>query len=209
MQADRQVFPLCFLTDFAGGKEQLLQFLAAGVLWVQYRDKGSSRRTLYRNALHIRTLTRECGAFFVMNDHADIAVAVDADGLHLGQDDLPIAAARRIAGDKVIGISTHSREEALAATAGGADYIGFGPVFPTKTKDAGTPKGPDALAEIRALVPIPIIAIGGITSETCGSVLDAGASGVAVAAALHEGPVPLAVNRFLAALRGVRPLIFA
>ncbi|HSW64619.1 MAG TPA: thiamine phosphate synthase [Dissulfurispiraceae bacterium] len=208
MQVNRQVFPLCFLTDFAGGEEQLLQFLSAGISWVQYRDKMSSRRTLYRNALRIRTLTRECGAFFIVNDYADIAVAVDADGLHLGQDDLPIAAARRIAGDKVIGISTHSRDEALAAAAGGADYIGFGPVFPTKTKNAGTPKGPEALAEIRRLVPIPIIAIGGITAGTCSSVLQAGASGVAVAAALSDGPVSQAVNRFLVSLHDIRPLTF-
>ncbi len=208
MRNKLQISPLCYLTDFAGGEEQLRRFLAAGISWVQYRDKVSSRRDLFHNAKTIRAITQEFSAFFVVNDHADIAAAVAADGVHLGQDDLPIDAARRVIGQGVIGISTHSLHEALAAAEAGADYLGFGPIFTTKTKDAGRPKGTDMLAEIRRLVLIPIIGIGGISAETCGSVVRGGASGVAVASALSDGPVRETVARFLSALRGVPPLTF-
>lgn len=208
MQRKRQTAPLCFLTDFNGGEERLRQFLAAGISWVQYRDKASTRRMLFRNAEMIRNVTAEFGAFFTVNDHADIASAVDADGLHLGQEDLPVSAARRVFSRGIIGISTHSSEEALAAAAAGADYIGFGPVFPTKTKDAGLPKGVGPLSEIRILVSIPIVAIGGIFADACESVMQAGASGIAVSSALSQEPVHEAVSRFLSALRGMPPLTF-
>ncbi len=208
MREKRHIAPLCYLTDFHGGKEQLRLFLAAGISWVQYRDKVSSRRDLYHNAITMRAITQEFGAFFIVNDHADIAAAVAADGVHLGQDDLPIDAARRVIGQGVIGISTHSHHEALAAAEAGADYIGFGPIFTTKTKDAGIPKGTDMLAEIRRLVSVPIIGIGGISAETCGSVVQAGAAGVAVASALSDGPVRETVTCFLSALRGVPLLTF-
>lgn len=159
-------------------------FLAAGILWIQYRDKTSRRRDLFKNAELIRALTFEYGAFFTVNDHADIAAAVRADGLHLGQEDLPIRAARKVFRHGVIGVSTHSKDEALQAVAAGADYIGAGPVYPTTTKNAGPPRGVEALAELKEIVTIPIIAIGGITPERCAELANAGSSGVGVASAL-------------------------
>jgi len=192
---------LCFLTDFSGGEERLRAFLASGISWIQYRDKTSPRRVLYERALQIRKVTRQYGVHFVMNDHADIAAAVNADGVHLGQDDLPIAAARKIVGQRIVGISTHSVVEAVAAAAAGADYIGFGPIFATSTKDAGVPKGIAAIREICDAVSIPVIAIGGITAERCPALFAAGVRGVAVASALSGSDPEESVRHFLDAVR--------
>ena len=121
----------------------------------------------------------------IVNDYADIALAVDADGVHLGQEDLPVEEARKIIGrDKLIGISTHNREQARDAEQAGADYIGFGPIYPTATKDAGTVQGLENLRTIRQTVSIPIIAIGGINQSNAGDVIQAGADGVAVISAI-------------------------
>ncbi len=124
---------------------------------------------------------REAGARLIINDHADIAAAVDADGVHLGQDDLPLEDARLMLGpERIIGISTHSLGQAMAAQAGGADYIGFGPVFPTATKDAGPALGADALRTVCRMVTVPVLAIGGITRDTAAAAVQAGAAGIAV-----------------------------
>jgi thiamine-phosphate pyrophosphorylase len=164
--------------------------LKAGVRWIQYRDKTKSRLGIYRLARRLRELTWDFGACFIVNDHVDIAASVDADGVHLGQDDLPLKEARKILGkDKVIGISTHSLSEAIKAEAEGADYIGFGPVFPTKTKDAGDPKGVQMLCKVRNKVNIPIIAIGGINLDNVDSVLASGADAVAAASAILKGDI--------------------
>src|SRR4030042_2401604 len=141
---------LYFITDRRACKisceEMTLKVLSAGVRLIQYREKKRSRRMLYEEAVILRRLTRDFNAVFIVNDYADIALAVDADGLHLGQDDLPVREARKIIGkDKIIGISTHNFEQAIEAEKEGADYIGFGPVFHTKTKNAGVPKGTDML----------------------------------------------------------------
>ncbi len=134
-------------------------------------------------------MVREAGAVFVVNDHADIAAAVDADGVHLGQDDLPIEQARRILGGaKIIGISTHSPAEARDAEKAGANYIGFGTIFPTETKDTGILQGVDAIKEIRQAVSIPIVAIGGINLANARSVIAAGADGIAVISAILKAP---------------------
>lgn len=134
---------------------------------------------------------RRAGALLIINDHADIAVAVGADGVHLGQDDLPLADARKVVGERLlIGISTHTREQALAAEAGGAGYIGFGPVFPTATKDAGPLRGIDGLREVRSAVRIPVLAIGGITAANAEAVVAAGADGVAVISAVLDAKDP-------------------
>lgn len=159
--------------------------LSAGVRFFQYRDKTGTRRSIYETALQLAKLAREAEALFIVNDHADIAVAVDADGVHVGQDDLPPEAARAMVGpDRIIGVSTHSREQALLAERSGADYIGFGPLFPTLTKDAGAVQGLKALTIIRQSVRIPIIVIGGINHENCASAMEAGADGVAVISAI-------------------------
>ncbi len=127
---------------------------------------------------------------FIVNDHADIAAAVDADGVHLGQDDLPIEFARKLLGkDKLIGISTHSLEQARAAEAAGADYIGFGPIFTTSTKDAGQTQGIQNLTIIKNSVAIPVIAIGGINQANVQVIAQAGADGVAVISVRYWPPL--------------------
>ncbi|MEK6651982.1 MAG: thiamine phosphate synthase, partial [Nitrospirota bacterium] len=145
---------LCFITDrnICGltSKEMSSLVLSAGIRWIQYREKNKPRRDIYNEAALLRKLTAEFKASFIVNDHADIALAVNADGVHLGQEDLPLKEARKILGKtKIIGISTHSLEQAIEAEAGGADYVGFGPVFHTKTKDAGKPKGIQMLKEVK------------------------------------------------------------
>ncbi len=176
--------------------------LDSGVRWVQYREKEKTRREIYREALKLRDITRQSGALFIVNDHTDIASAVDADGVHLGQDDLPLREARKIMGERIIGISTHSLSEAVGAAGGGADYIGFGPVFPTVTKDAGAPKGVEMLREIKRQVSIPVVAIGGISLENLPEVLASGADAVAVASAILVGDISRNVRAFMTVLGG-------
>ncbi len=176
--------------------------LGAGVRWLQYRAKGKSRREIYRKALKLRELTGGSGAKLIVNDHADIALAVEADGVHLGQEDLPLKEAKRIMGNRIIGISTHSIEEAIEADRGGADYIGWGPVFHTITKDAGRPKGLDMLKKVRWSVCIPVVAIGGISISNLLSVLNSGADRVAVASAILKGDIANNVESFMRVLKG-------
>lgn len=151
----------------------------------QYRNKNGSRREIYEIAAGLSRLIRDAGALFLVNDHADIALAAGADGVHLGQDDLPVSEARRLLGTRgIIGVSTHSVEEALRAQEEGADYIGFGPLFPTATKDAGPAKGIEGLRAVRDAVSLPIIAIGGISGGNAGEVIREGADGIAVISAV-------------------------
>ncbi len=169
--------------------QAMSQALAAGVMFYQYRSKTGDRKSVYETSLRLASLARDAGATFIVNDHADLAQAVDADGVHLGQDDLPIEQARKVLGPgKVIGISTHSLAQAREAEQQGADYIGFGPMFPTATKDAGVTQGLETLRIIRRSIGIPIIAIGGITHTTVTEVVRAGADGVAVISALLSAP---------------------
>jgi len=161
------------------------QALAAGVMFFQYRHKNGARKSIYETSVPLACIAREAHACFIVNDHADIAAAVDADGVHLGQDDLPIEFARRLLGtDKLIGISTHNGEQAKAAEVAGADYIGFGPIFPTATKDAGQTQGLERLSEIRRSVSIPLIAIGGINGSNVKEVFQSGADGAAIISAI-------------------------
>jgi thiamine-phosphate pyrophosphorylase len=163
--------------------------LEAGIRCIQYRRKGGARRQFYRDAKMLRDLTRKFGALLIVNDFADAALAVDADGVHVGQDDLPLKETRRIMGGKIVGVSTHNLDEATEAEKGGADYIGFGPIFHTVTKDAGMPKGPDAIAEIKRFISIPIIAIGGIVPGNVTQVFSAGCDGVAISSGIFGGDI--------------------
>ncbi len=171
--------------------------LESGIRWIQYRDKNVSRAFIFNEAMRLRELTQRYKAMLIINDHPDIAVAVGAEGVHLGQEDMPIKAARKVAGNKIIGISTHSLKEAIDAEKKGADYIGFGPVFMTTTKDAGPPKGTELLKEIKRNVKIPVVAIGGINAENLTNVFEAGADAVAVASGLISGNVKENIERFL------------
>lgn len=200
---------ICFITDRnlcpLTCMEMTQAVLRAGIKWVQYRDKEKDRLAFYRTALGLREITRCYGASFVVNDHADIAAAVDADGIHLGQDDLPLKEARKLLGrEKIIGISTHSVEEAIRAEEDGADYIGFGPVFETATKDAGTPRGTGMLEEVRGRVNIPVVAIGGIDAGSVSEVLSSGAGAVAVASAVLRGDLSQNAHLFLQGIRNGR-----
>ena len=152
--------------------------------------------------LILRKLTNKFGAVFIVNDYIDIALAVNADGVHLGQKDLPLKEARKIfcGREKIIGISTHSIEQAIEAEQGGASYIGFGPIFHTKTKDAGEPKGIEMLKEVKRHIKIPVIAIGGINIENLRSVIDSGADAVAVSSAIIQGDIAENITCFLKVL---------
>ena len=178
------------------------QVLEAGVKFFQYRNKRGTRREIYEISLQLVPLARRAGALFIVNDHADIALAVDADGVHLGQDDLPIKHARNLLGSgKLIGISTHSPDQAKVAEAGGADYIGFGPIFQTSTKDAGPVQGIEKISAIKRIVSVPVIAIGGITLANVGEVVSAGADGAAVISSVLSAP-----DRKIAAIEMIREI---
>jgi thiamine-phosphate pyrophosphorylase len=171
--------------------------LRGGARLVQLRWKGASARELLAAALAIRPLARTAGALFLVNDRPDVARAAEADGVHLGQDDLPPAAARRVLGPgRLVGVSTHDPGQARAAEAAGADYIGVGPVYATATKpNALAPRGLALVSAVRAAVRCPLVAIGGITPETAPAVRAAGADAVAMIGALVRAPDPEAAVR--------------
>ncbi|MDR2181227.1 MAG: thiamine phosphate synthase [Treponema sp.] len=164
--------------------------IAGGVTMVQLREKEAETREFYAIALEIQAVTRRHKIPLVINDRVDIALAIGADGLHLGQTDMPIAVARRLAGKALfIGISAGTVEEAAEAEKAGADYLGVGAIYPTGSKaDAGQAVGPGRLREIRAAVKLPLVAIGGIGPENAAEVLAAGADGVAVISAVLSQP---------------------
>ncbi|PJC76565.1 MAG: thiamine phosphate synthase, partial [Syntrophobacterales bacterium CG_4_8_14_3_um_filter_58_8] len=152
---------------------------------IQLREKECTAGDLYRLALRFRKVTADARMLLIINDHVDIALAVEADGVHLGQEDLPLAAARAIAPDLLIGISTNSREEALKAQGEGADYVNIGPIFPTRTKEGATRfLGPEAIAGIAAGLEIPFTVMGGINGDNIDRVLTQGARRVAVVTAV-------------------------
>ncbi len=171
--------------------------LRGGARVVQLRWPGASARELLAAARAIRPLARAAGALFLVNDRPDVARAAEADGVHLGQDDLPVAAARRVLGaGRLIGVSTHDPGQARAAEAAGADYLGVGPVYATATKpDALAPRGLALVSAVRAAVRCPLVAIGGITPETAAAVRAAGADAVAMIGALVRAPDPEAAVR--------------
>ena len=166
--------------------------LDAGVRLFQLRMKTPETRRLYEMAAALCPVVRAGGGIFIVNDRVDVATAVGADGVHLGQEDLPPADARTILGpNKLIGISTHTLAQALEAEAGGADYIGFGPIFPTTTKANPDPVvGVAGLREVRARVKIPIVAIGGINAKNVSEVVAGGADCSAVVSAVLAAPDP-------------------
>ncbi len=155
--------------------------LTGGCRVLQLRMKERPAGTVLEAARAIRALASP-GTLFIVNDRVDVAVAVGADGVHLGAEDLPVAAARGLAGPTMlIGRSTHSVAEARAAVASGADYVGFGPIFPTMTKaPSRDARGLDALQEVCAAVSIPVVAIGGVTEATAAVAREAGAAAVAM-----------------------------
>ncbi|MDI6852622.1 MAG: thiamine phosphate synthase [Deltaproteobacteria bacterium] len=189
------------------GLDILEKVLAAGVRLVQLREKDMGGRELYERALAFRQKTEAAGALLIINDRLDIALAAAADGVHLGQDDLPVAAARRLAPDLIIGASTHSLEEALAAQDAGAGYVNIGPVFATLTKEGAVPLGPEVIEHIAPHLKIPWTTMGGIKASNIGQVVCRGARHPAVITAVTAAPDPAAAARELRDIisRGLRP----
>jgi thiamine-phosphate diphosphorylase len=157
------------------------QLLEGGVKMIQLRAKAMSSRDFLELARIARELTTPFDCKLIVNDRVDIALASAADGVHLGQEDLPLQIGRNLLGDKIIGISTHTVDQAKEAEENGADYIGFGPIFGTDTKDTGYgARGLEMLAQLREVVALPIVAIGGITEATVEDVWHAGADAAAM-----------------------------
>jgi thiamine-phosphate pyrophosphorylase len=179
--------------------------LAAGVPFLQLRVKGESTGRFVETARKVKALADQHGALLIINDRADIAKLIDAAGVHLGQNDLPLAAARNILGpDKTIGLSTHTIAQAEAAVHDGiADYIGFGPIFPTQSKaQPDSVQGLEGLRRVRARVPLPIVAIGGITAASLREVLATGADAIAlIGEIVRAADVRSAVQTLLNALK--------
>ena len=166
--------------------------IRGGVSCVQLREKGCSTREFVDEARLLKALLAGTGVPLFINDRLDVALAVGADGVHLGQNDLAIADARRLVGNRmIIGISAESVADAIRAEAEGADYIGASPVFTTPTKtDTAPPLGLDGLRAIRRAVQLPLVAIGGINADNAAQVLRAGADGLAVVSAIVSAPCP-------------------
>ena len=176
----------------------------AGATLFQYRNKSAPMKEAYAEATLLRKVAANLGVTFIVNDRCDLALAVDADGVHLGQADLPYREARNIMGhEKLIGLSTHNAEQVKAANRLKPDYIGFGPIFTPGSKPDHDPVvGISGLAQIRLLTTLPIFAIGGISLENAGDVINAGADGVAVISAIVNVPdVRRTVSDFIRVIR--------
>ena len=172
---------------FCAGRTSLAvldQVLAAGVGIVQLREKDLGDRDLYELAREFRRRTEAAGSLLIIDDRVDIALAARADGVHLGQTDLPVAAARRIAPDLIVGASSHGLEEALAAQEAGAGYVNIGPIFPTATKPAAIPLGVEAITRLTPHLTIPWSTMGGINQSNIARVVARGARHPAVMSAV-------------------------
>jgi len=193
------------IVDPAGGHEPVSlaeTLLEAGARIMQLRLKDAPGRDFLAAARAIAAICRSRDAILIVNDRVDIAMLADAHGVHLGQQDLPLDAARRIAGPgMIIGISTHNLEQARAAENGGADYIGFGPMYPGGLKNIATGVGLGKLRAIRAAVKLPIVAIGGITEARVAETLAAGADAVAIITDVVKAPDVGAKVRSILALK--------
>lgn len=179
--------------------------LAAGVKIIQYREKKKKAGEMLRECEILREMTRKAGAFFIVNDHVDIAALVKADGVHVGQDDLPVPRVRELVGGEcVIGLSTHSMEQAMGAVEQGADYIGVGPIYATRTKeDVCAPVGLGYLAQVAEWNAVPFVAIGGIKRHNIGEVARHGATCCCLVSELVGAPDIMArVAEVRAAMKG-------
>lgn len=186
-------------------EEAVEQAIIGGATLVQLREKNASSMEFYRMALRIKAITDRSGIPLIINDRADIALAVNADGLHIGQSDLPAPAARRVIGEnKILGVSASSLAEAVEAERGGADYLGVGAMFPTGTKTDAKQVSMEELRKIRSVVSLPTVAIGGINERTAQNFAGVGIDGIAVASALMAAKDIAAAARELKAafLRG-------
>jgi thiamine-phosphate pyrophosphorylase len=188
--------------QFLAGRDELGmagQVIEGGARVIQLRDKQSKKRELLLVAQKLRELCSQAGVLFIINDYLDLAMAVDADGLHIGQEDLPLPVVRKeLPIDKIVGCSVTTTIQATKAQNEGADYIAVGSIFPTKTKKEATVVGVDILKELKRIVSTPLVAIGGINQNNVGEVVSAGADAVAViSAVLGEKDVRRAVQKLV------------
>ena len=183
--------------------EAASQAIHGGARTIQLRDKQSNMKELLPVAMQLRGLCTEHNVLYIINDHLDLALAADADGLHLGQDDLPVAIARKLLPiDKILGCSTTSVDKAIAAQSDGADYIAVGSIYPTSSKETATVVGLERLHQIRQAVTLPLVAIGGINKENAAEVMAAGADSLAVISAiLHAEDIETATKELLETLQ--------
>jgi len=190
-----------FITDSALSRKGIFQdvknALQASVEIVQYRQKNNNSKEMYEEALSLRKICQNI--IFIVNDRIDIALAVGADGVHLGQEDLPCASARKILGkNRIIGVTVHTLKQAKEAQRNKADYLGASPIFRTSTKpDAGSPKGIELIRDIKKQVSVPLIAIGGINLDNAVQVVNAGADGLcAISAILTKPDIRKEIEKF-------------
>ncbi|MDM7999892.1 MAG: thiamine phosphate synthase [Dehalococcoidia bacterium] len=198
---------LVFDAAALGGRDEVSVAAAAargGVKTIQLRDKRRSKADVLASARRLRPLCSEAGVLFIVNDHVDVALAVRADGVHLGQDDLPLAEARRILPlDMLIGCSSHSVAEAVRAQASGADYVAMGSIFPTTSKEKYKLVGLEALRRARPKLSVSLIAIGGINPSNIRAVMKTGVDGVAVISAIMgSSDVEKAARKLAAKMKG-------
>lgn len=203
--------PLYVILDRGAGGGRDLELLLAEVIEggcrvVQLRDKVMPLNELYPLGRALRRRCREAACLFIVNDRVDLALALEADGVHLGQDDLPAREARRLLPPgMILGVSTHDLAQARQARDDGADYVAVGSMFPTASKTGFRLVGPDQVARVRAEIPMPLVAIGGITMDNVTEVIRAGADAVAVISAVCGAPDPArATRRFLEKIRAAR-----
>jgi len=203
--------PLYVILDraAAGGRDLpplLDAVLAGGCRMVQLRDKTLPLADLYPVARALRRRCREAGCLFIINDRVDLALALEADGVHVGQEDLPAPAARRLLRPgMILGVSTHDESQARRARDDGADYVAVGSIFPTGSKPGFRLVGPDLIRRVRRELDLPLVAIGGITLDNVAEVIQAGADAVAVISAVCAASDPTAATHgFLAAIRAAR-----
>jgi thiamine-phosphate pyrophosphorylase len=182
--------------------EVLKEAIAGGITIFQFREKGEGAlkgAEKYALAKQLQSICKEHQIPFIVNDDIDLAIEIGADGVHVGQEDEPVKTVRERIGDKILGVSVHTEEEAITAIQGGADYFGIGPIFPTTTKEDAKPaKGPVLIQELRQKgYTIPIVGIGGITIDNAASVVEAGADGVSIITAISHAESPREAARAL------------
>ncbi len=198
---------LYFITDSRLTKKSVLDdvkaAVRAGVKIIQYREKEKSTKDMVEEAKKIKDICEKNKVIFLINDRVDICLAVNADGVHLGTDDMPYSAARKLLKGKIIGLTAHNIEEASEAEKIGADYVGVSPIFETKTKlDAGPAAGLQLIKDVKKGVKIPLVAIGGINLENLNSVLEAGAkSVVAISAIVSKDDVGGECKKFISIIK--------
>ncbi|MCQ6962832.1 thiamine phosphate synthase [Methanolobus chelungpuianus] len=189
-----------------GSLSDVRNAVEAGCRIVQYREKDKSTKEMVEEALLIKGICRD-KAIFLVNDRIDVAMAVDADGIHIGQDDMPIQLARQLLGsDRIIGLTVHDLGEALQAERKGADYVGLSPIFGTSTKkDAGEGIGPERIREVKDALSIPVVTIGGINRKNCVSVIQGGADSlVAISAVVCSDDVRKETREFIDLIRNTK-----